>query len=470
MMKPTKVTLSQVSIGVYNPEDNQRVAVEVTNDKPCISMNALYDQRMGYLSKPSGPNVDIDYAAMFGNMGYIPLRQDMLNPIMEKPMLDYLNLFRYVNDIGGASLQMKDGISHLITKHDTLHGYRKLKAISQEISASNPWRVDPSVGGVKYKVGTGSSDYESISGKQLKELLRSVTRRYTINDANQDDPPYITLEDVGLNTSVAKPEDWIMGQIPVLPNGMRAPMSGSHMNEGCVTGNLHPFTKKYGDLIKLVTTPNTPIADIRKEYLVLIKDGDEATLKSTVFGSDKKGFLRGGMLSKTGGQIARSVLTPGYALRPDEVGIPRKLALDLTSRIPVTKEDLPAIVELFKEGHITHILHVRTGEYIPVSKLTNIKLEPGKMLVLRELQDGDVVLLNRQPTLHRNSIMGFKVVLHDGDDIRMHRAAAKAYGADFDGLLDLPSTVGCHHGCRSTMMGKQCKLYLARVYNLLVHV
>ena len=61
-------------------------------------------------------------------------------------------------------------------------------------------------------------------------------------------------------------------------------------------------------------------------------------------------------------------------------------------------------------------------------------LYSGNKVVYRHLEDGDVVLLNRQPTLHKPSIMAHKVrVLPREQTIRMHYANCKPYNADFDG-------------------------------------
>jgi DNA-directed RNA polymerase beta' subunit len=54
-------------------------------------------------------------------------------------------------------------------------------------------------------------------------------------------------------------------------------------------------------------------------------------------------------------------------------------------------------------------------------------------IVERKLQDGDYVLLNRQPTLHKGSMMAMKVVLRAGKTLRMNLAVCRSFNADFDG-------------------------------------
>jgi DNA-directed RNA polymerase beta' subunit len=50
----------------------------------------------------------------------------------------------------------------------------------------------------------------------------------------------------------------------------------------------------------------------------------------------------------------------------------------------------------------------------------------------RKLQDGDYVLLNRQPTLHKASMMAMQVVVREGKTLRMNLACTKSFNADFD--------------------------------------
>lgn len=432
MSRSNKKNLVKVSIGAYITDNRGRQSVEVNDSEPCIRAHALYDQAMGYLNKPGWPACDGDHAACFGRMGYIPLRFDILNPAFDTAMLSYLALFEYIpGDNERAMLRMREGVAELVEKHKTLKGYRRLKAISEDIVPSNPWKIWDERGGVRYKIRNkrrtdDQDEYVDIPGIELKELLATATRRYSDENAN------VTLRDIGINTDVAKPEDFVRGDIPILPNIMRAPQKGSDLNTaGCVKGKHHPFTDHYANIIDAARTGDA--AEIRREWMNLIKNGETDNLKSAVFSSEKRAFLRGGMFAKVGGQIARSVVAPNPRQRPDQVGIPRRLARDVSFRVPVTEENTEDIVQLIQQGHITHILHTRTGEYIRVDEFSNIRLEPGRMLVLRELADGDVVLINRQPTLHKNSILGFEVYLHDYDVIYIHPSATKSFGMDFDG-------------------------------------
>ena len=59
-------------------------------------------------------------------------------------------------------------------------------------------------------------------------------------------------------------------------------------------------------------------------------------------------------------------------------------------------------------------------------------LEPG-FIIERHLMDGDMALFNRQPSLHRMSIMAHKVKVLPYKTFRMHLTVCPPYNADFDG-------------------------------------
>lgn len=70
-------------------------------------------------------------------------------------------------------------------------------------------------------------------------------------------------------------------------------------------------------------------------------------------------------------------------------------------------------------------------ETIPPSK-RNIKIKIGD-IVHRQLQKGDIILVNRQPTLHRGSMLGMEAVPMPYKTFRFNLACTKSFNADFDG-------------------------------------
>jgi hypothetical protein len=113
-----------------------------------------------------------------------------------------------------------------------------------------------------------------------------------------------------------------------------------------------------------------------------------------------------------------------------------------------------------EEGKI-HFIFPKSGKYkgLPVfveeQHRKNYKLQLGD-LVERELMNGDYVMFNRQPTLHKQSMMGYQVVLHDELTIGLHIAVTRPHNAD---KPSMSATGSNRRDCSMISMGKLCKYY-----------
>ena len=155
--------------------------------------------------------------------------------------------------------------------------------------------------------------------------------------------------------------------------------------------------------------------------------------------SGKGGRVRGNLMGKRVDFSARSVITPDPNLSIKELGIPLKIAKNITKPVLVNDTNKNYLMKLIENGSTKYpganILEKKSGASIALKyvDLKSIKLENGD-IVHRHLMDGDAVLFNRQPTLHRMSMMcHLAKVLHVGDTFRMNVGDTKPYNADFDG-------------------------------------
>ena len=153
----------------------------------------------------------------------------------------------------------------------------------------------------------------------------------------------------------------------------------------------------------------------------------------------KQGRVRGNLMGKRVDFSARSVITPDPNLSIRELGVPLKIAKNITKPVKVTKQNKDFLTRLVRNGPDSYpgakILEKANGENISLrySDRESITLKKGD-IIHRHLLDGDYVLFNRQPTLHRMSMMCHQVkVLFEGDTFRMNVADTKPYNADFDG-------------------------------------
>ncbi|KAI5864165.1 beta and beta-prime subunits of DNA dependent RNA-polymerase [Durotheca rogersii] len=168
----------------------------------------------------------------------------------------------------------------------------------------------------------------------------------------------------------------------------------------------------------------------------------------------KEGLFRKNMMGKRVNYAARSVISPDPNIETSEIGVPPVFAKKLTYPEPVTshnfREMQQAVINGVDKWPGASAIENENGQIINLKNktvedrvaLANQLLAPtshehagmkGKK-VHRHLGNGDVVLMNRQPTLHKPSIMGHRARVLPGEKtIRMHYANCNTYNADFDG-------------------------------------
>jgi DNA-directed RNA polymerase beta' subunit len=128
---------------------------------------------------------------------------------------------------------------------------------------------------------------------------------------------------------------------------------------------------------------------------------------------------------------ARTVIGPDPTLKIDEIAIPHKIADILTYTEQVNRYNIEAIQKLKRDNQI-HVI-IRGDCRFRLKYMTkDIPIKIGDQ-VERQLQDGDYVLLNRQPTLHKGSMLAHKIIRRPGKTIRLNLAVTGSFNADFDG-------------------------------------
>jgi DNA-directed RNA polymerase subunit A' len=152
----------------------------------------------------------------------------------------------------------------------------------------------------------------------------------------------------------------------------------------------------------------------------------------------KEGRFRGSLSGKRVNFSARTVVSPDPNLSINEVGVPQSIAEELTVQLYVTEKNIEEAREyILREEHPKANYVIRSdGKRIRVMDANKEelaeKLEPG-MIVERQMKDGDIVLFNRQPSLHRMSIMAHYVRVLPYKTFRLNPAVCPPYNADFDG-------------------------------------
>jgi DNA-directed RNA polymerase II subunit RPB1 len=154
----------------------------------------------------------------------------------------------------------------------------------------------------------------------------------------------------------------------------------------------------------------------------------------------KGGRVRGNLMGKRVDFSARSVITADPNISIRQLGVPKKVAMNITYPETVNQRNKATLLKMVRNGPSVYpgakILERSTGESISLMYVDreSIVLNEGDV-VHRHMIDGDAVLFNRQPTLHRMSMMcHIAKVMEEGNTFRMNVADTKPYNADFDKL------------------------------------
>ena len=154
----------------------------------------------------------------------------------------------------------------------------------------------------------------------------------------------------------------------------------------------------------------------------------------------KEGRFRGSLSGKRVNFSARTVISPDPTLSLNEVGVPDRVAKEMTQTLNVTERNVEEARQYVRNGPEAHpgANYVRRpdGRRLKVTEKNCAelaeKVEAG-WEVNRHLVDGDVVIFNRQPSLHRMSIMAHEVVVMPYKTFRLNTVVCPPYNADFDG-------------------------------------
>lgn len=130
----------------------------------------------------------------------------------------------------------------------------------------------------------------------------------------------------------------------------------------------------------------------------------------------KQGYFRQNLLGKRVDYSGRSVIVVGPDLALDQCGLPKHMAL-----------------ELFRPFIIAKLLTRELAYNVRGAGRLIEEGVPEVWAILEEVINGRYVLLNRAPTLHRQSIQAFRPVLIEGNAIQVHPLVCRAFNADFDG-------------------------------------
>ncbi|KAJ7451085.1 DNA-directed RNA polymerase II, subunit 1 [Mycena latifolia] len=297
-------------------------------------------------------------------------------------------------------------------------------------------------------------DDDEFKSMQPEKRLFSPSDIYTTFKKMSDSD----LNLLGLSDEYARPEWMILTVMPVPP----PPVRPSIAVDGGTIRSEDDLTFKLGDIIKASAnvrrcenegTPAhviTEFEQLLQFHVATYMDNDIAGIPQALQKSGrpvksirarlkgKEGRLRGNLMGKRVDFSARTVITGDPNLELDEVGVPRSIAMNLTYPERVTPYNISYLQELVRNGPTAYpgarYVVRDTGERIDLryNKRADAFLQYG-WIVERHLKDGDFVLFNRQPSLHKMSMMSHRVKLMPYSTFRLNLSVTPPYNADFDG-------------------------------------
>lgn len=293
-------------------------------------------------------------------------------------------------------------------------------------------------------IDTGNDDTNRIIMKMTPEIVLKIFKRISDEDVSF----------LGMNPIWSRPEWMVCQVLPVPPPAVRPSVKhdANQRSEDDLTNIYANIIKNNAELTRKINE-NAP-ANVIENLTTLVQYFVAMIANNKVKGTlpiaqrsgrplqcimsrlnSKNGRIRGNLMGKRVDYSARSVITGDPNLSMRQLGVPLKIAKNLTKPVFVNDRNRDFLMKLIRNGPDIHPgakTIVQNGNSISLKNvdINSIKLKNGD-IVHRHMMDGDAVLFNRQPSLHRMSMMCHIVkIMAEGDTFRLNVANTKPYNAD----------------------------------------
>jgi len=450
--------------GILSPKEIKDMSVcEVT--KPLTYENGvpisggLNDLKMGPIDKNElCQSCWQDSHACPGHFGHIDLVIPVFNVqfLSNTRMGSSVSIKNILESIcivcGKLLIDIPDGI-------DKIHYKKRIAYIKSRIPLNeNKMKVCASSFGCgylqpSYSFGKYNEAFYSYSGRESKVRLRP---EYVLNLFSKIDND--TVRALGMNPDHARPEWLIFTRLPVPPPALRpAIKSETAKHEDDLVISFEQIIKINKQIATALQQGNQKVLNWHEQLLNVyinamisgkkIATGDAIVAFSTGGKPiksikdrlmNKDGRVRGNLSGKRVDFSGRTVITPDPTLALDQIGIPIDIAMNLTFPEIVTEDNMDEMYRYIYNGPNKYPgansikdqgVRELLLKHLDTSKIV---LKPGD-IVERHMIDNDVVLFNRQPSLHKMSMMAHNVKVLPEKTFRMSVNACTQYNADFDG-------------------------------------
>jgi len=461
---PSKIIGVQFSI--LSPEEiRKNSVVEVTsrdtyiNNKPVVG--GLFDPRMGVLEPGIiCPTDGLTYIDTPGYFGHIELARPVF---FIQHIKEIMKICKCVCFKCSKLLINKNNHKHILDKSsEDRWDYvcalaTKVKRCGEKTEdgcgCKQPYKVKLEGMASIFAVWEGIETEESSESKKINmrltpEIILKIFKRISDED----------IHFMGFSPTWSRPEWMVCQVLPVPPPAVRPSVKhdAQQRSEDDLTHIYSNIIKTNRDLVEKLNSNASPnviegMTTVLQYFIAMIvnnkvKGAVPMAQRSgrplqCIMGrlNSKNGRIRGNLMGKRVDFSARSVITGDPNLSIRQLGVPRKIAMNITKPVTVNDRNRDFLMKLVQNGPEMYpgakILEKKNGENISLRYVdrASIRLENGDV-VHRHMMDGDAVLFNRQPSLHRMSMMCHIVkVMKVGDTFRMNVADTKPYNADFDG-------------------------------------
>lgn len=456
-------TIIGVQFGIANPEEIlSRSVVEVITDKTYQANQAVsggvFDERFGVIENGKVCKTCKQTNLLCpGHFGHISLARpvylyqfiDQIQKILQIVCLNCSN--PYVPDEELAKIERQaTGMDRFNAVREKTASYKtkELKADSACPNCQTPLlkkteRVEGTVATLEGVTYDEEADRVLLAPEMVLRCFQRITDRH--------------VELIGFNPKFSRPDWMICTVLAVPPLTVRPSVvmdeqkmeddlthklidivrDNQRLRDKIDKGESESIINKYTEIVQFHVATYVD-NDIKGLPPATQRSGRPLkTLKSRL--GAKTGRVRGNLMGKRVDFSARSVITPDANIDVDELGVPEEIARNLTFPETVTVYNRDRLISYVRNGPSKYpgakSVFLKDDQR-PVSlKYVNpemIDLKEGDV-VHRHLVDGDVVLFNRQPSLHKGSMECHRIRVLPYSTFRLNVSATKPYNADFDG-------------------------------------
>jgi DNA-directed RNA polymerase subunit A' len=462
MMEESAKILGGIKFSVWSPTEVRKFSVaeitapETYDEDGMPVQGGLMDNRLGTLEPGQKCATCGNTSAKCpGHFGHIELAE----PVLHIAFVDDIHKLLLISCRSCNRIKLDpEELTHYKQIRDTKAAYAviTLENIKDEIiERSKKVKVCPHCSKDQYDlIFTKPTIFVEKTDAGENRLL-PITIRERLSHIPDDD---LTL--LGYDPKTARPEWFVLQVLPVPPvtvrpsiileTGIRSEDDLTHKLVDIIRVNQRlKESKEAGtpplivqDLVDLLQYHVTTYFDNEVSGIPQAHHRSGRPLKTlTQRLKGKEGRFRGSLSGKRVDFSSRTVISPDPNLRISDVGVPTDVAKKLTIPETVSQWNIERLKELVMNGPNTYPganyiirpdgVKIRL-DYVTDRKAIADSLAPA-YIVERHLADGDIVIFNRQPSLHRMSIMAHSVRVLPYRTFRLHPAVCPPYNADFDG-------------------------------------